>query len=427
MSRYSTNKEAWEKIFEDFNILEEIDKNGFFKITSKQINEYREARLMTKFDNSEAIPEILDKNKLSILPISSNSYMISTFCTYKKFEKTPREIIQMNFPSYIESIDYSQITSEALALNCAYISEILKDFLKEDGLVPTVCGKMGSGNFSFKIKDISSNNYINVSVENSRIEIDGGYEGFDSLAIVEAKNVVAKDFLVRQLYYPYRLWKSKITKRVRPIFIIYSNGIFTIYEYKFNDDNEYSSIELVNSKRYSIENTEINLETIKELLESIQEFEKEPNISFPQANNFERVINICELVEEKEKDKKEIKENYEFVERQTNYYTDAAIYLGLLKKNGTRNKSYELTEKGRKIMRMNYQDRQIEFAKAILSHKVFNETIKQYFLKLEMPTDNEIVEYMKGSNLYNVGSDSTYYRRASTIKAWINWIIELAN
>ena len=60
MSRYSTNKEAWEKIFEDFNILEEIDKNGFFKITSKQINEYREARLMTKFDNSEAIPEIIN-------------------------------------------------------------------------------------------------------------------------------------------------------------------------------------------------------------------------------------------------------------------------------------------------------------------------------------------------------------------------------
>lgn len=90
MSRCSTNKEAWEKIFENYNILEKIEEQGFFKISSKEINEYREARLMTKFDNSESIPEILSKNKLSILPISSNSYMIAKFDTYKKFEKAPR-------------------------------------------------------------------------------------------------------------------------------------------------------------------------------------------------------------------------------------------------------------------------------------------------------------------------------------------------
>ena len=81
MSRCSTNKEAWEKIFEKYNILEKIEEQGFFKISSKEINEYREARLMTKFDNSESIPEILSKNKLSILPISSNSYMIAKFDT----------------------------------------------------------------------------------------------------------------------------------------------------------------------------------------------------------------------------------------------------------------------------------------------------------------------------------------------------------
>ena len=70
---------------------------------------------------------------------------------------------------------------------------------------------------------------INVTVENSRMEIDGGYEGVNSLALVEAKNVVAEDFLVRQLYYPYRLWKSKITKKVRPIYVVYSNGIFASF------------------------------------------------------------------------------------------------------------------------------------------------------------------------------------------------------
>lgn len=336
-----------------------------------------------------------------------------------------QEVERIEFPSYIESLDYNNITSEALALNCAYITKILEDFLGEEELVPTVSGKMGSGVFNFDIAQINSDKKINVTVENSRMEIDGGYEGINSLALVEAKNVVSEDFLVRQLYYPYRLWKSKITKAVRPIYVVYSNGIFTIYEYKFNDVNEYSSIEFVKCKKYSIEDTDIDLGTIQNLIDNVNNFVEEPKISFPQANSFERVINLCELLENSEKEKQEITDNYEFDARQTNYYTDAAIYLGLVKKLGKRKKSFELTELGKRILTLNYKSRQIEFAKLILSHKVFYMTINDYFQKADMPTDAKIVEYMKECNLYNIGRDSTFSRRASTIKAWIYWIINL--
>jgi len=425
MSRCTTNKEAWEKIFEKYDVMNKIQNQGFFKITSREINEYREARLMTKFDNSESIPEILKKNKLSILPISSNSYMLARFDTYKKFEKPPKEVERIEFPPYIESLDYNNISSEALALNCAYITKILEDFLDDEGLVPTVCGKMGSGIFQFDIAQINSEEKISVTVENSRMEIDGGYEGINSLALVEAKNVVSDDFLVRQLYYPYRLWQSKVSKLVRPIYVVYSNGIFTIYEYRFNDVNEYSSIELVKCKKYSIEDTDIDLGTIQSLIDNIHTFTDEPKISFPQANSFERVINLCELLENTEKYKQEITDNYEFDERQTNYYTDAAIYLGLIRKLGTRTKSFELTELGKRILKLNFKSRQIEFAKLILSHRVFHMTIKNYFANAEMPSDDEIVKYMKECKLYNIVKDSTYYRRASTIKAWIYWIINL--
>lgn len=425
MSRCPTNKEAWEKIFEKYNVLEEINNKGYFKITSKQINEYREARLMTKFDNSESIPEILKKNKISILPITGNSYMLARFENYKKFEKAPRKVERVEFPSYIESLDYNNITSEALALNCAYITKILENFLEEEVLVPTISGKMGSGIFNFDIAQINNDEKINVTVENSRMEIDGGYEGMNSLALVEAKNVVADDFLIRQLYYPYRLWKSKIAKSVRPIYVVYSNGIFTIYEYKFNNINEYSSIELVKCKKYSIEDTEIDLGTIQNLIDNINSFIEEPNVSFPQANSFERVINLCELLQNSEKDKQSITENYEFVERQTNYYTDASIYLGLVTKSGKRKKIFELTDLGKRILSLNYKSRQLEFVKLILSHKVFHMVIKSYFDNSEMPSDDEIVNLMKECNLYKISSDTTYYRRASTIKAWIYWIVNL--
>lgn len=283
MSRCTTNKEAWQLLFDKYHILEEINQNGHFKITAKQINEFREARLMTKFDNSANLPELFKDNNLAILPITSNSYIIAKFQTYKKFEKTEdEEIIKISFPEYIQSLDYNNITSEALAINCAYITQILEDFLDEENLVPTISGKMGSGNFEFKIsKNGNEAEYINVSVQNSRIEIDGGFEGINSLALVEAKNVISDDFMVRQLYYPYRLWKSKINKPVRPIYMVYSNGIFNVYEYKFENDEDYSSIKFVKSKKYSIEDTEIDIQDIEEVFNNINEFAKEPKIAFP--------------------------------------------------------------------------------------------------------------------------------------------------
>ncbi len=427
MSRCTTNKEAWQLLFNQYNIIQEIDQNGYFKITSKQINEYREARLMTKFDNSANLPDIFKENKLAILPVTSNSYMIARFQPYKKFEKMEdEEIITINFPDYIQSLDYNNITSEALAINCAYITQILEDFLEEEKLVPTISGKMGSGNFEFKIsKNEKKEQFINVSVENSRIEIDGGFEGVNSLALIEAKNVISDDFMVRQLYYPYRLWKSKMNKPVRPIFMVYSNGIFNVYEYKFENDEDYSSIQFVKSKKYSIEDTGIDIQDIQELFQSIKEFVEEPEIAFPQADSFDRVINLCELLLEESKNKNEITENYAFDERQTNYYTDAGRYLGLIDKVRCEgNIVFTLTGLGRQILKLRYKQRQLEFVKLILSHRVFYDYLKLYFDRAEKPKSIDTIEIMKSCKLYNIESESTYKRRASTIRGWVDWILE---
>ncbi len=428
MSRCSTNKQAWQLLFKKYNILDEINKNGYFKITAKQINEYREARLMTKFDNSANLPELFKDNNLAILPITSNSYIIAEFQTYQKFDKIEdEEVIKINFPEYIQSLDYNNITSEALAINCAYITQILELFLEESDLVPTISGKMGSGNFEFKInKQEDKEEFINVSVQNSRIEIDGGFEGVNSLALIEAKNVISDDFMVRQLYYPYRLWKSKINKPVRPIYMVYSNGIFNVYEYKFENDEDYSSIKFVKSKRYSIEDTEIDITDIEDIFNNIDEFVEEPEIAFPQADSFERVINLCELLLEEPRTKSEITENYAFDSRQTNYYTDAGRYLGLIEKDRCDgNIVFHLTELGKKILNLRYKQRQLEFVKLILGHKAFYEYMRIYFERAESPTILDTIDIMKNCNLYKIGSDSTYRRRASTIRGWIDWILEL--
>ena len=61
--------------------------------------------------------------------------------------------------------------------------------------------------------------------------------------------------------------------------------------------------------------------------------------------------------------------------------------------------------------------------KIIISHSAFKQTLKLYLENGEIPSKNEIVEIMKKSKLHKVGSDTTYFRRASTITGWTNWIM----
>ena len=61
-----------------------------------------------------------------------------------------------------------------------------------------------------------------------------------------------EDFIIRQLYYPYRFWKDKVAKIVIPAFFAYENGIYNIFIYSFNDDNNYNSLELNTIKRYML-------------------------------------------------------------------------------------------------------------------------------------------------------------------------------
>ena len=262
-------------------------------------------------------------------------------------------------------------------------------------------------------------------MNNSQIEIDAAYEGIKFLTLIEAKRDLSDDFLVRQLYYPYRTWKNKVSKPIKTLFIVYSNGIFYLREYFFADLENYNSIVLVNQKKYSIESTRITLDDIQEILSTVS-IAIEPQIPFPQADKFERVINICELLNEKNFSRDEVTDEYEFADRQTNYYTDAARYLGLLEKfSDNRTISYELSDLGRKILSIGLRERQLSYCKLILSHKIFADTMKIFLERGKMPSTEKIIQLMKNANLYRIDSENTFKRRASTIKSWLNWIIDL--
>lgn len=419
-----SNDAAWEILFEKYNILKKIENDGIYQISASAIKEYREPRLMSKFDHTINLPKIFKENRLSILPISRGEYVISKFYAYHEFETFPdcTNIKRMTLPSWIQSLKLDALTSEAVALNCAYISGIMEDFLEEECLIPTVCGRMSSGEFEYFIKGKTTHK---IQVNNSQIEIDAGYEGIGSLAIIEAKRDLSEDFLVRQLYYPYRTWIKRVSKEVRPVFVVYSNGIFYLYEYSFCNSDEYSSIQLKRYCRYTVEeDMNISTEEIIKILKSVKCVE-EPKIPFPQADKFDRVVNLCELLFEHPMTSDEITCKYAFDMRQTKYYTDAARYLGLIKKEKLDVITYNLTEYGRNILKSSYKQRQLEFCKAILSHKIFADCLSIWFRRGNIDKNQDIIPLMKKSNLYNIESDETYKRRASTIKGWLDWIVRL--
>ncbi|MDR0769185.1 MAG: transcriptional regulator [Dysgonamonadaceae bacterium] len=418
------NDIAWKQIFEKHQILYKIESKGHASISSADINKYREARLMTKFDHRSQLPKLFTDNNLSILPTSRGTYEIGMFETFCNFNKEEVEVTPIDFPTFLESIDCKDITSEATAINCAFVSKILHAFTNEDNLLPTVSGRMSSSLFGFKIN--SDKGLFNVKVANSQIEIDGGYEGDNSLNLIEAKNYISDDFLIRQLYYPYRLWNNKITKQVRPIFLTYSNGIFHLREYEFVDLELYNSVRLVQYKKYAVQEGAINLEAIQNILDSIKPV-KEPELPFPQADSFERVINLCELLKQRGFLSKEgITLNYDFDSRQTDYYSNAAKYLGLIENaRGSNRTGCVLTKAGLRIFGLPIIERQLEFVKLILSHRTFKDTLNLYFDKGDVPSKDEVVEIMKQSKLHNVDSEQTYKRRASTVISWTNWILEL--
>lgn len=425
-STITKNDCAWEKLFDKYKIIENINKDGQFIINSWSINEFREARLMTKFDHRSNLPTLFKENQLSILPITKGDYVIAKFDAYKSFNQHDDAPVEyLTFPEHIQSIDYENITGEATAINCAYISGIFANFLGEETLLPTVNGRMSSETFNFDIKSLNDSKLITLNVINSQIEIDGGYEGIENLALIEAKNSISSDFLVRQLYYPFRLWENKVSKEVKPIFLIYTNGLFDLYEYKFENPQSYNSLVLIKHKRYSLEANDISLRDIQNILDATKTI-NEPEIPFPQADSFERVINLCELLNEQiELTQDDVTTTYDFDERQTDYYTNAGRYLGLIDKKNNDGIKYFLTDEGKLLFKKNYRQKQLKLVELILEHSAFSKSLALYFKNAEAPTKSVIVEIMKESNLYNVNTETTFNRRASTVSGWINWILSL--
>ena len=420
--------EAWKVLIDKYNILEEVQENGCYHIKASQIKQFKEPRLMAKWDSTDALPKVLRDNKINILPDSRSSYVIGDFLLYQEIPILEENVTQMahvELPDY-ESIDVNNISSEANAINVLLLTGILDDFLNTNNNVATFNARMGTGEFEFVV-DTTRNIKQKISVNNAQCEIDGGFENNDSVVIMEAKNVVHEDFHIRQLYYPYRLWKNKVNKPIRLVFSVYSNMIYRLFEYRFNILEDYSSIELVRTKNYSLQDTTITLDDLfrvrKDTLVKTDDNMDNSDVPFIQANSMERIISLLENMYENPMTSQQIAELMDFEPRQSDYYYNAGKYLGLFEKvNEDKQRVVALTSLGNKVFKLNYKERQLKIVELILEHQIFSDLFDGMIKTGDMPNKKDIEDEMRALHVCDEGQ---IVRRASSIYGWLKWIFNL--
>ena len=90
---------------------------------------------------------------------------------------------------------------------------------------------------------------------------------------------------------------------------------------------------------------------VQRVSEDIISFKDDKKLTFPQANNFTRIVDLLDklYLHKEPLTNDQITSEYTFTERQTVYYVSAGVYLGLVTRS-PEGKGYTLTDTGRKIM-----------------------------------------------------------------------------
>ncbi|HEO7189865.1 TPA: type II restriction endonuclease, partial [Streptococcus agalactiae] len=191
------------------------------------------------------------------------------------------------------------------------------------------------------------------------------------------------------------------------------------------------SIRFIKEKYYSLEDTTITIDDLKEVFYStecvyLDKYGKSrDDVPSVQADSFERVISLLENMYQNEMSKEDIQELMHFSERQVGYYFNAGRYLEIFckKKNNEKRIVYTLTEIGNKIYLSHYKKRQLLLVRQIFKHKIFRTLFEQVLVNGELPELDYITDLELEYEMVN--SRSTAERRARSIRAWISWIFNL--
>lgn len=429
----------WSDVFEAFDLLDAIKRDGFVDITAKQFHQlHLQPRLMTKMDHSHQVPKVFTDNGLSLLTRGFDTWRIGTFEIFQALPEwtlPSADVTNLTIPSYIETLDVTNITGEPGVINAAHAAGLLTDFAGEEQTL-TVGGRMRTGDFTFSVKDYVRGT-TEIPVSKAQIEIDAGFESPSAFTIYEIKNHLSRDFCARQLFYPYRTWLSRLPKKpIRTVFLTLANDVYDVHEFQFTDPMNYSSAELIKHKRYTIGITRpTEAEIVSRARRVIDAEPQRPatTVPFPQADDFERVMDFVSLLTEEPRTVEDLALLHDIHQRQGDYYQNAARYLGLAETvQAEDGREYlQATSLAREILKLPYREKNLRYADLLLNIKPLAETYFEWVKTGSRPSIDWIADVFdrspfavthKGEKL----SESTVRRRAQTIAAWAGWLRAVA-
>ena len=82
-----------------------------------------------------------------------------------------------------------------------------------------------------------------------------------------------------------------------------------------------------------------------------------------------------------------------------------------------------LSELGLEVFSGDFEEIKLSLIYLILIHKPFYDVFGLYLNNMEIPTSEEIFEVLKNNEIYNVDSEVTLKRRATSVRSWIKWIV----
>src|SRR3989344_3615690 len=251
------NSRSWKKIFDDYKILEhDFSKSPFVLSAKGQIKKSvqkfkntseKEVRILCKQDTREDRPDIFIKNGLFLLPVNNGVFAIIKGEGYIDIPEIKTPIKKYSSRLDFE-LDTSKIgNSEMQHLDFAYASSLIRTFMNDPSLVLTIRGRKYTPQFNFLIGKQK------IETKGVQTEVDAGYEGKNKVVLIEAKNSLTHNTIIRQLYYPFRQWQEHTKKKVYTIFFEKSaDDIYSIWQFEFTDPKDYNSIKLVKAERFQI-------------------------------------------------------------------------------------------------------------------------------------------------------------------------------
>ena len=412
----SMTEKGWAAIFKELAIPQKLNSKGIAFVSAPEIRKYsgREPRLMSKFDSREERPRTL--RGITVLPIENGRYALIAGDGYSDVETVDNPTYHpSNQLQGIESLPWqTQLTSESQVIDSALLASMIGDFTGEDHLSMTIRGRLRTPRFCFKFQGAGRNHKL--TVDGVQVEVDAGYEG-DQIYVLEAKMGGRSDFIVRQLYYPYRMWmeNDRVSKAVVPLLLTYSNRTYSLRMYRFTDPELYNSIELVKATDYLLEDFE--RPSLSEVLEHTNLEVHPEHVPFPQADSVAKLIDLVDAVAGGVTDKEELADQFDYDVRQSDYYGNAARYLGLV---GRRSGGFRPLPETTEFAQATLTERLAIVMSAIASRPVFRECVESLEggTLLSRERVAELIQHHTGH------STVTSNRRAGTVQAWMRWVEE---